>query len=100
MMLNNYNVKMFSYKNKDILFNFISEEDFYPTFEFNFADVVTALADIFIDLEKIQGIVMSNDIFGRITRLKEAYYLYQSYRFNYLRNDNEESKLLSKVNNY
>jgi len=97
MLISNYNCNITQYKKNDVLINLMSEENLCPTFEFDFGNIITSFSDMFISLEKL---LEKEIITDKIIRIKEAYHLYQSYRFNYLRTLEDEKKLLNKRKKY
>lgn len=68
----------------------------YPTFTFNYADSILGYIDLFNDIEESLNNDLSSQILSLIKNAKEVYHLYQSYRYSYLNNYDQEVKLLNK----
>lgn len=79
-----------------VLFRIVENDKIQIAHQLKIGDALINFSNIFEKLEQLNKTNIKPEIKEYIKYLKEAYYLYHSYRYNYIKNEHEEKQILEK----
>ena len=80
----------------DCYINFIKDSNIHLGFDLKTSEVIIGLSSILEKANKYKDYSSDIEILDLIDELEEAYYLYESYKYRYLKDSYKEQKLLEK----